>query len=91
MARKKQPARQRPTPTPEEIIRAWQTSESVPEACAKLHGMNPSTLSSRVRALRKRGVPLKTMKRGKVPAYTPEKIEELKRLAESLGTEEQRR
>lgn len=69
--------------TAEEFVRAWQKAES-PAAVSRMTGISLQGVASRAMALRKRGVPLKKMTRGRNVTYTTQYISNLKKLAKSL-------
>lgn len=67
----------------EEIIRAWQTSNSQAEVLSKLgEKITRANLSNHVANMRKRGIPLKRMPGTR--HFTAERIASLTELAESL-------
>jgi len=74
--------------TPEQIVRAWQTSESVKEAAEKV-GMTERALYSRIVNLRKKknsnGDLLQLKDMGRAARYTPSYVDELQELAYSLN------
>lgn len=85
---KKRAPRQFVNLTAEQVVKAWNTSSSAQEAADKL-GVRKATLYGRILTLRKlrtrdgEPIPLKNM--GRSPnRYTPDKIDELYNLADSL-------
>lgn len=76
--------------SPEDIVRAWQTSDTAKEAAEKLGpAMKIGTLRARIVFLRKKlKIPLKTMTRTGRIGYTPEYVDNLKKLAVSLNGNE---
>jgi hypothetical protein len=69
--------------TPEEFVRAWQTSKIIKEVCERT-GLSKIQASNRASYYRKKGIPLKKFSRGwenlDIPALTA--------LAESLANGE---
>lgn len=68
--------------TPQEIIEAWESSQSIQEAAKKLN-CSESSLSQRARQYRKAGVKLKRM-----PSRQPLPVAELNALIEELNKEQ---
>ena len=56
---------------PQDFVKAWETSECIADAAAKL-GMTQEAVSQRARSYRKQGVQLK-----KMPSKVPLSVEEL--------------
>jgi hypothetical protein len=82
MKRKRTGHEVRSRPTPEEFIRAWQTSRTLREACTKLR-MRRAVAKVRAYRYRQRGVPLKVHDLDPVVECYPD-WEELSKFAASL-------